>query len=58
MRIVGFNLATGEITDRDMTEDEIADLESLPVYDIPQMDWETVMNLAPVEEAQPSTDAG
>jgi hypothetical protein len=40
MRIQGFNLLTGEVTDREMTEQEVAELATLPVYEIPQMDWE------------------
>lgn len=41
MRIQGFNLETGEVTDREMTEQEVAELASLPVYTFPQMEWPT-----------------
>jgi len=34
MRIEGFNLQTGEITDREMTAEEIAEYATLPVYNI------------------------
>ena len=34
MRIEGFNLQTGEITDREMTDEELAEYATLPVYNI------------------------
>lgn len=39
MRTQGFNFETGEITDRELTQNEIQDLQTVPVYEIPQMEW-------------------
>jgi hypothetical protein len=63
MRISGFDMATGEHIERDMTAEEIASWEKSPIYELPTMEWpileaEPVEVPAPVEEAQTSTDAG
>ena len=47
MKTYGLNALTGEIIEREMTDEEIAELETIPVYEIPQMDF------PPTEETKP-----